>query len=241
MSTPHTGSAITNRLLAALPAVERTQLTQHMEYVALEFKQVLYRPNEQIPYVYFPINNVNSLIVTMTDGRAVEVGTVGNEGMVGLPVFLGAPMTTGLAISQIPGDALRMSSESFDKEVMRLDGALYRLLHLYTQAMFVQTAQGAACNRLHSIEQRFCRWLLMTHDRVGWDTFPLTQEFLSQMLGIRRAGVSIVAAAIKQAGLIHYERGMMTVLDRAGLEATTCECYEVIQSEYDRVFVSCSN
>jgi CRP-like cAMP-binding protein len=225
----------TNRLLAALPPEELAWLAGLLEPVALGFKQVLYESNQPIGHVYFPLTAVCSLLVEMQDGRTVEVGTVGNEGLVGLPVFLGATSTSGYAIAQIPGAALRMPAATFVSQVLGGDGALYHALQRYTQALFVQTAQGAACNRLHTQEQRFCRWILMTHDRVGSESFPLTHEFIAQMLGVRRATVSEVAAAIQAAGLIHYHRGTMTVRDRAGLEAASCECYAVIRAEHDRV------
>lgn len=224
----------TNRLLSALPRQELEWLTELLEPVTLGFKQRLYESNRPIEQVYFPLTSVNSLLVEMQDGRSVEVGTVGNEGMVGLPVFLGAASTSGYAIAQIPGAALRMPAATFVRRVLSGDGALYHALQRYTQALFVQTAQGAACNRLHTQEQRFCRWMLMTHDRVGSDSFPLTHEFTAQMLGVRRATVSEVAAAVQAAGLVSYQRGTMTIRDRAGLEAASCECYAVIRAEYDR-------
>ena len=231
-----TGNGRTNRLLAALPTAERSQLMQLMEHVWQEIKQVVYEPNADIPYVYFPISSVNSLIIVMEDGKAVEVGTIGNEGMVGLPVFLGAAMTPGTALCQIAGEALRLPTEQFKREVIEQESALFRLLHRYTHAIFVQAAQGLACNRLHSLEQRFCRWMLTTHDRVGNDTFLLTQEFIAQMLGVRRASVSGVASAIQKAGLLTYHRGRITILDRPRMEQASCECYQVIRAEYDQVF-----
>lgn len=224
-----------NRLLAALPPAEAARLAGLLEPVALEFKHLLYEPGQPIAHVYFPLTAVCSLLVEMQDGRAVEVGTVGNEGMAGLPVFLGATSTPGRAIVQIPGAALRMPAAALVDTALRGDGALYQALQRYTQALFVQTAQGAACNRLHTQEQRFCRWMLMTHDRVGGDSFPLTHEFIAQMLGVRRATVSEVAAAVQAVGLIRYHRGAMTIRDRAGLEAASCECYAVIRAELDRV------
>jgi CRP-like cAMP-binding protein len=224
-----------NRLLAALPAAERERVIELLEPVSLTFKQLLYEPNQPIMHVYFPLSCVTSLLVDMQDGGVVEIGTTGNEGIVGLPVFLGATSTPGRAITQIPGAALRMPASRFTDVVLRLDGALYHVLQRYTQALFVQTAQGAACNKLHNQEQRFCRWVLMMHDRVGSDSFPLTHAFIAQMLGVRRATVSEVAAAMQTAGLIQYHRGTMTIRDRAGLEAASCECYGVIRAEFDGV------
>ncbi|GAB1544627.1 Crp/Fnr family transcriptional regulator [Scytonema sp. NUACC21] len=223
-----------NRLLAALPPEEHQRLLPHLQFITLEYKQVLYQPNEPIEYVYFPNNGVISLLTIMENGEAVEVGTVGNEGFVGLPLFLGANSIPGQAFSQIPGEALRMRAEVFKGKVTP-GSPLHNLLQRYTQAMFNQIAQSAACNRLHSIEERFCRWLLMTEDRVGSHQFPITHEFLGQMLGVRRASVSVVAATIQRAGLISYSRGKMTILDREGLEDITCECYGIVKAEFDRL------
>jgi CRP-like cAMP-binding protein len=170
----------------------------------------------------------------MEDGRIAEVGTIGNEGMAGLPVFLGAETTPTLAFQQVPGEALRMRVDAFREEV-RNDGALTRVLHRYTQALLTQVAQAAACNRLHSIGQRCACWLLMTQDRVGTDEFELTHEFLGQMLGVRRATVTEVAGTLQEAGLITYSRGKITVLDCQGLEAASCECYQVIREEFNRL------
>ena len=223
-----------NRLLAALPKEEYERLLPNLESVSLEFKQVLYQPDELINHVYFPVNGVISLLTIMEDGNIVEVGTVGYEGLAGLPIFLGADRTPGQAISQIPGDAMKMRADVFKREVTP-GSPLYNLLQRYTQALLNLLAQSAACNRLHSIEQRCCRWLLMTQDRVGSDQFVLTQEFLAQMLGVRRASVNEVATTIQKAGLIRYSRGKMTICDRLGLEATACECYQVVKQELDRL------
>ena len=227
-------NSIQNRLLAALPKSEYSRLLPHLETVSLEFKQVFYEPNQPIEYVYFPNNGVVSLVNIMEDGATVEVATVGNEGMIGLPVFLGANTIPSKAFSQVPGDAMRIRADVF-KDLVNQGSPLHNLLQLYTQALFNLVAQSAACNRLHSIEERFCRWMLMTTDRVGKDQFPLTQEFLAQMLGVRRASVSVVAAIIQKAGLIQYSRGKMTILDREGLESSSCECYRLVKQEFDRL------
>jgi CRP-like cAMP-binding protein len=170
----------------------------------------------------------------MEDGTVVELATVGNEGMVGLPVFLGGDTMPLKAFVQIPGDAMRMKADVF-KDSVNQGSPLHGLLQRYTQALFNQVAQSTACNRVHSIEERCCRWLLMTRDRVESDGFPLTQEFLSQMLGVRRPSVSVVAAILQKAGLIRYSRGRITILDREGLEAAACECYAIIKQEFDRL------
>lgn len=224
-----------NRLLAALSQDEYARLAPYLETIALTFKQVLYEPDEPIPYIYFMAEGVASLLQFNSDGVAVEVATVGNEGMIGLPVFLGMESTPGQAIVQIVGAAQRMPTEVFRREV-RAGAPLHDLLHRYTQALMVQMAQGAACNRLHPTGERCARWLLQTRDRVRGDEFELTQEFLGQMLGTRRAAVNEAAGQLQQAGLISYSRGVITVLDRPGLQAAACECYGIIRAAYDRVF-----
>jgi CRP-like cAMP-binding protein len=223
-----------NRLLVALPADQLEPLRRHLEPVALGLKEVVYAPNEPIRDVYFPLTGAFSLLTVMADGTEVEVATVGNEGMVGLPVFLGADSMPGRCFSQIPGEALRMPADRF-RDAVRRNGAFAAVLHRYVQALFNQVAQTAACNRVHPIEERCARWLLMTHDRAGADRFPLTHEFLSQMLGVRRATVTVVAGMLQRAGLINYRRGVVTVADRPGLEAASCECYRFIRDEFDRL------
>lgn len=190
-------------------------------------------PDQAPAYVYFPESCVASM-VNPTDEGAVEVGTIGSEGMVGLSIFLDAEAVPSRMIWQVPGQALRIPVPEF----LRLIGSLpelTRLLRRYTHAFFVQVAQTAACNRMHEIDRRCARWLLMTHDRVaGADTFVLTQEFLAFMLGVRRAGVSEAATALQKRGLISYARGKVNVIDRAGLEAASCECYEIVRSHHAR-------
>ena len=174
------------------------------------------------------------MLTVMEDGSAIEVGTVGNEGMVGIPILLGADRIPGQAFMQVPGSATRMTAEDFKRHVTP-GTPLHNLLQRYLQALFNQVAQSAACNRLHSLEERFCRWLLMTRDRVPTDEFPMTQEFLSLMLGVHRPSVSEVAGTFQRAGIIRYTRGKMLIVDRSGLEAAACECYEVVKREFDRL------
>ena len=226
---------VKNQLLAVLPQEEYERLNAYLETVFLKLKQNLYLPNEPIEYIYFVNSGVASLLNLMEDGTAVEVATIGNEGMVGLPVFLGADRIPGQAMVQIPGDALRMKADVF-KDKVTPGSPLHDLLQRYTQTLFNQIAQSAACNRLHSVEERMCRWLLMTQDRVGQNAFVLTQEFLSQMLGVRRPTVSIAASILQKAGLIRYSRGNITILDREGLENASCECYKIIQADFERLF-----
>jgi CRP-like cAMP-binding protein len=226
-----------NRILAALPKTDYKRIMTHMERVLVENGQLAYDVDKPIKFVYFPLTGVFSLVTFMEDGEGVEVATIGNEGMVGLPLFLGVDRTSGKAFTQVQGDSLRMTAAVF-KEQIRRQGPLTRTLHCYTQALMVQISQGMACNGLHSIRQRCARWLLLTQDRVGAETFQLSQEFLALMLGVRRAGVNKVATELKQAGLIQYSRGMIRILKRKELEDTSCECYRVIKKEFDRLLGS---
>jgi CRP-like cAMP-binding protein len=223
-----------NKLLAAVPREEYERLLPNLEAISLSFKQYIYEPNEPIDYVYFPNWGVVSMLTVMEDGGAVEVATVGNEGMIGIHVLLGTDRVSTEAFVQVPGDALRMKVDVFKNEVFP-GSPLHNLLLRYTQTLIAQLSQSAACNRLHSVEKRACRWLLLTHDRVESDQFPMTHEFLSEMLGVRRASVSEVAATLQKAGLIRYQRGKMTICDRKGLESGSCECYEVFKREYARL------
>ena len=216
-----------------MPRGEYDHLLPNLEKVSLPLRDILYEANGPIAHVFFPLSGVVSLVI-MDGGFTLEVGVIGNEGMVGTPVFLGADRSPTKAIVQIPGEALRMEVKVFQKEMSR-DGPLYGLVQRYTQAMINQISQSTVCNHRHSVEKRMCRWLLMSHDRVGADEFPLTQEFLAQMLGVRRPTVTAVAGILQKAGLITYHRGRMTVVDRKGLEAASCECYEVVAKELDRL------
>lgn len=226
----------TNRLLAALPPRDYRRLAGEIEVISLEMKQTLVRQDEPIEHVFFPLTAVSSLCTVMRDGAAVEIATVGNEGMIGVALLLGAERVHYRAFCQIPGQSARLSAAAFRKELSRRDAALRELMRRYMQAWTVQLSQGVACNRLHTIEQRCARWLLQTQDRVGGDNgFPLTQDFLAQMLGVRRASVNVVAGMLEKAGMIHYKRGWISVLDRKRLERTSCECYDVIRQESRRI------
>jgi CRP-like cAMP-binding protein len=227
-------SARHNGLLAALPYAEYAALRPHLEEVPLALKQTLHEKDAPIRYIYFVTEGVCSLVGIMDDGTIVEVATVGNEGMVGVPVFLGAQSVSVEAMVQVPGAGLRLPADAF-RAALGNGGRMRPIIGRYTQALMVQMSQSAVCNRLHAIRQRAARWLLMTHDRVSGDTFPLTQEFLGQMLGVGRPRVSEVEGALRDAGLIRYTRGQVTVVDREGLEAEACECYRIIRDEYDRL------
>lgn len=231
---PNAGGAPRNRILAALPPDELARLRERMELVPMQIRQVVFEPNRVMEHVYFPEDLVTSIVGLMEDGSAVETATVGSEGMVGVPVFLGAMQMAGQGFVQVSGTAWRLPAGALREEVRR-GGTLARLLGRYTQALFTLVAQSSACNRKHTVEQRCARWLLMTHDRVTTDTFDLTQLFLSQMLGVRRATVTEAAGALQARGLIEYSRGHMTVVDRAGLEAASCPCYGIIRAEFARM------
>lgn len=225
---------IQNRLLSALPSSEYDRLLPYLEPVSLANKRIIYAPNEPIKYVYFPNSGVVSLVNLTEDGGTVEAATVGNEGMVGIPVLLGADKMLGQAIAQIAGDAMRMKVDVFKREVPP-GSLLHNLLLRYTQALINLISQSVACNCRHSVEERCCRWLLLCQDRVQSNQFFLTQEFLAQMLGVRRASVSVVASILQRAGLISYSRGQMTILNRQGLAAASCECYRIVKDEFDRL------
>lgn len=224
----------TNRLLSLLAGDERARLLPQFEVMKIAMKQMLAEPRQPFSHVYFPLDCVTSLVIELEDGGSVEVATVGREGMVGVPVLLGGEQSPTRIFAQVPGDAARMKASAF-AEQLDATPQFARLLQRYAQSMMNQVSQTAACNHAHQIEQRLCRWLLMTHDRVGRDHFPLTQEFLAQMLGVRRPSVTVVAGTLQRAGLISYTRGQVTILNRAGLEAAACECYRLVRQEDEKL------
>jgi CRP-like cAMP-binding protein len=235
MLTPAAPHKLTgNRLLDSLPPADIDRMRFHLEAVSVDLKHVVYEPDSSISHVYFPTTCVISLVIYLEDGLPVEMATIGREGMVGLPIFLGADAMPSRAFGQVAGEALRIPAPVFTEEIKR-NGPLVRVLNLYTLALFNQVAQTTACNRVHLLEQRCARWLLQTHDRVTSDHFLLTQEFLAQMLGVRRPGVSAAAGLLQKAGLIRYARGRITILDRPGLESFSCKCYGVIKNEFERL------
>jgi CRP-like cAMP-binding protein len=224
----------TNRILNALSRSEYERLVQHLEPVTLWAGEVLYQPDQPITHVYFPNRGTVSLVSTFEGGESVEVGMAGNEGMFGVCVFLGTISTPLLAQVQIAGDGLRMRAEVLKKEFKK-GGQLQDLLLRYTQAFITQIAQGAACNRAHDIDGRLAKWLLMCQDRSHSKDLELTHDFIAMMLGTRRAGVTQAAGALKQKGLINYRRGQITITDREGLEALSCECYPLVKKEFARL------
>jgi len=232
-------SPVRNRLFAALPADELARIEPLLEPVRLEQREPLFEREESIRAVYFPETAVISLVSALGDGATVEVGTVGCEGVAGLPVFLGGDTSSVRAFAQIPGEAVRMSAEAFAK-LAAAPGPFHTIMLRYTEAFLSQVAQTAACNAAHLVEQRCARWLLMTHDRVDGDEFPLTHEFLAFMLGVRRAGVTVAMRALQEAGMVDYSRGRVTVVDRARLEGASCECYRVVRAHFERLLPKAS-
>jgi CRP-like cAMP-binding protein len=223
-----------NRLLAALPPDEYARLHAHLTPMTLPFKHVLYDVHQPIEHVYFVNSGVYSILTVTEKSEAIEVAIVGSEGMVPPPSFAGSETANLKVVCQTPGVALRLAADILRRE-QAAGGQLGALLGRYTQAMFLMIAQLSACSRLHSVEERFCRWVLMTADRAGEETFPITHELLSHMLGVRRASVTVVAGMMQQAGLIHYRYGKMTIRDRHGLEGGVCGCYHSISSQFDRL------
>jgi CRP-like cAMP-binding protein len=224
-----------NRLLSALSRDLQIRLLPRMEKVSLTVRQLLFEANEPIAHVYFPLSGSMSLIIALDGGgESVEIATIGNEGMVGTAVFLGADRGPMRAICQVAGQALRMRSESFRHSIAEHPD-LADVVRRFTQNMINQISQTTACNHVHSVQQRMCRWLLMTHDRVGADEFHLTKELLAQMLGVRRPSVTVAAGLLQRDGLISYQRGRIRIADRAGLERASCPCYATVRQDTDRL------
>jgi len=224
-----------NRLLACLPKRDHRKLAPELELISLKAKHTAYEHGKAIDHIYFPINTVISMVAPTRQGRDVEVATIGNEGMVGLPVFLGAGSTPGMAYAQVPGDSFRIKAEVFWEQARQSD-PIVKIMRLYAHALIVQIMQRVACNQTHSAIKRCARCLLTTHDQVQNERFPLTQEILGFMLGIRRTGVSAVASALKQRRIINYNRGMVEILNRPELESASCECYAMVKEEFERLF-----
>jgi len=228
-----------NRLLAALPQVEYERLLPDLEPVGLVQKQSLTQPDEPITHVYFPRGAVASILAYMEDGAAVEGATVGREGLIGLPALMADRIGTEVAICQVPGEAVRITSEAIMATASH-SPALLQMVHRYALALMGQMVRTAGCNRVHPVEERCARWLLMTADRVGANEFPLTQEFLAAMLGVRRPSVSMAAGMLQQAGLITYKWGHVRILDREGLELAACEDYKLTRQIYERMYAATS-
>jgi CRP-like cAMP-binding protein len=223
-----------NRILDRLPGRELSRIRKGLTKIHATVRDQIYEPNKPFKHVYFPETAIASLVNVLKDGTEIEVATIGYEGMVGLPLFFGTDQSPARSFWQIAGSAFRLDAAFLQKE-KRNASPLAAALALYTQGFFAQIAQSATCNRLHNLEQRCARWLLMTHDRVPGDDFPLKQQFLAQMLGVRRTGISEVAARLQRKGLIKYSRGWMRIINRRGVEHLSCECYQAVAREYRRL------
>ncbi|RZJ12656.1 MAG: Crp/Fnr family transcriptional regulator [Rubrivivax sp.] len=228
-----------NLLLRLLDPATRAALAPHLQRVPLVVRERLYEVREPPQWAYFPLSGVVSMVAEMPDSptSVVEVATVGHEGMIGLPIFLGADLTPGFAFAQVPGEALRLPAGAL-REATAEPGRLSRVLHRYTQAMLSQVYQATACNRVHTVHERCARWFLQTHDRVGADEFELAAPFVAQMLGEPVAVVRVVTAMLQQAGFIRYDGDRLTVTDRRGLEGASCGCYRIVADEYERMAAS---
>jgi CRP-like cAMP-binding protein len=232
MPEPH--SPTQNHLLAALPAVEFGRLVPHLELVAMPLGEALYESGGRLKHVYFPTSSIVSLLYVLEDGASAEIAVVGNEGILGISLFMGGETTPSRAVVQSAGHGYRLKAQVLKDEFNR-SGPVLRLLLRYTQALITQMAQTAVCNRHHSIEQQLCRWLLLSLDRLPTQRLSMTQELIANMLGVRREGVTEAAGLLQRRGLIRYSRGNIDVLDRPGLEKMVCECYAVVKVEFDRL------
>jgi CRP-like cAMP-binding protein len=223
-----------NQLLGLFSEETYSKLAPHLNQVSMESGQVLYEPNEPMDFAYFPQSAMISIVAIMEDGATTEIGLIGNEGMVGLPIILGGKQTISQAIVQVSGECWKLKGSILSWEFDQ-DPELRRILLIYTQARLTQVSQSAACNRQHKIEERLARWLLSVHDCVQANEIPMTQEFVANMLGVRRSGVTIAANALQQSGMIRYRRGKITLMDHQALKKTACECYPLVQGEYMRL------
>jgi CRP-like cAMP-binding protein len=223
-----------NQLLAAMPAAEFERLSPHLELVEMSLGEPLYESGARLDHVYFPTTCIVSLLYVLENGASAEIAVVGNEGILGISLFMGGETTPSRAVVQSAGFGYRLRAPLLKKEFNRA-GPVLRLLLRYTQALITQMTQTAVCNRHHSIEQQLCRWLLLSIDRLSSNTLTMTQELIANMLGVRREGVTVAARNLQRAGLIRYSRGRIDVLDRPGLEKAVCECYAVVKAEFERL------
>jgi CRP-like cAMP-binding protein len=233
--SPH--SLAENHLLAAMPAETAERLVGKLEPVTLPLGSVIYESGAKLRHVYFPTTAIVSLLYVLADGASAEIAIVGNEGLIGLQLFMGGETTPNRAVVQGEGHAFRLAARALHDEFARF-GTFMHLLLRYTQALITQMAQTAVCNRHHSVDQQLCRWLLLSLDRLPSNELTMTQDLIANMLGVRREGVTEAAGALQRAGLIRYARGRIAVLDRPGLEARCCECYAVVKAEFDRLLPS---
>jgi CRP-like cAMP-binding protein len=232
--TKHTDDAHLNHLLAALPAAEFDRLKENLEPVKLTLGEVIYESGEQLEYIYFPTTAIVSLLYIMENGSTAEIGMAGNDGLVGIALYMGGSTTPNRAVVQSAGNAFRLRSKALKFE-FGLGGTFQNILLRYTQYLMTQISQTAVCNRLHTVEQQLCRWLLINHDLLQTNKLIMTHDLIANMLGVRREGVSIAAGHLQDKKLIKYVRGTITMLDRKKLEDAACECYGVVKEEYDRL------
>jgi CRP-like cAMP-binding protein len=225
---------IPNLFLAALPEDALNRLRPHLEVMEMPLRKILFEMGQPMPHLYFPDSGMISLLIPLEDGALIEVGVVGKEGFAGLAALLGAETAVHTSMVQLPGTGARIKTDTVRQEMQRSPALLSRVLR-YAQALQVQVSQTAVCNVHHNLQERLARWLLMAHDRAASDTLPLTQEFLSMMLGVRRPGVTVAATILQQTGAISYTRGRIAVLDRARLEAASCECYGMVQEQFSQL------
>ena len=230
----NTNDALKNFLLAALPDDEFARVQSKLEPLSFKLGEVLYESGDKMDYVYFPTTAIVSLLYVMENGATAEIGIVGNDGLIGVSLFMGGDSTTSRAIIQSAGDTLKMKAKDLKEEFAK-GGVFQELMLRYTQALMTQISQTAVCNRLHSLEQQLCRWLLLSHDRLDSDKLVMTHDLISNMLGVRREGVTLAAQKLAKKNLIKNVRGTITVIDRQGLEDAVCECYEVVNTEYNRL------
>ncbi len=226
-----------NHLLDAIHQAEYDRLVPHLEYVKLQLGDVLYESGEHLQYVYFPLDAIISLLYVLENGASAEIAVVGNEGILGVSIFMGGETTTSRAVVQSAGHGYRLKAQLL-KEEFNHGGTIMQLLLRYTQALITQMSQTAVCNRHHSIEQQLCRWILLSLDRLAGNELSMTQELIANMLGVRREGVTEAAGRLQRAGLIDYKRGTIKILDRDGLENRVCECYQVVRDEFNRLLPS---
>jgi CRP-like cAMP-binding protein len=234
---PGSYSPLQNHLLAALPAAERDRVFPHLKLIPMPLGRVLYEPGDSLPNVFFPVDSIVSLLYVMENGASAEISVVGNEGLIGIALFMGGETTPSRAVVQSAGAAYRLSGRRLKDEFHR-HGMMQVLLLRYTQALITQMAQTAACNRHHSVDQQLCRWLLLSLDRLASNHLVMTHELIANMLGVRREGVTDAAGRLHKRGVIRYARGEITVLDRSQLEQLCCECYAAVKKETDRLLLS---
>jgi CRP-like cAMP-binding protein len=230
----HTDSIRMNHLLAAVPAEELARLKTDLQPVSLELGEVVYESGEELEFIYFPTTAIISLLYIMENGSTAEIGMAGNDGLVGIALFMGGSTTPSRAVVQSAGNAFRLRSSAL-RSAFGQGGVFQKILLRYTQSLMTQISQTAVCNRLHAVEKQLCRWLLINHDLLQTNELVMTHDLIANMLGVRREGVSIAAGHLQKEGLIRYVRGTITILDRPGLEAAACECYQVVKDEYDRL------